>query len=443
MWPNKALLDRDFWRTDLLLWVALAFIHVSPALASICLGLFILQLLFLGDTVAMISVQRIALVLMSLALLWNLMSLMDVAYGGYITHDLNSYGLTTDLTATDLRKLAIGKLQVKLPLMVVLVLYAAGKRLVTVVYRWWPLVVLPVLWISVSSVIHYLKHRAFFDQMVLESKPIPLYSGVYHIEYAVLVGVVVLLMVEGLLSRKVGDGESRRLLAISIAILVLCMHVLGARTGLILLYVGGAMMVFGWLRQNKQWMISVVVSAVLLFGGMGLLPSVQNRVLNTMTDLRTTMKGEDVTHQSFGQRWVAWSVAVATLKESNSALKGFGAGVDGVMKAQYERKRVGLAERHRIGVHNQWLESALQSGWVGFAVLMVAGFFVFREGTAGGDWVGIGLWLAMVVAMMFESLMERQAGILVVIVVFQAMMAKKNSINSEIKTEDALIDKIK
>jgi hypothetical protein len=55
----------------------------------------------------------------------------------------------------------------------------------------------------------------------------------------------------------------------------------------------------------------------------------------------------------------------------------------------------------------------------------------------------VALWLSVVVAMMFESLMERQAGILVLIVLFQGAMAKKNGIYSEIKTEDALIDKIK
>jgi hypothetical protein len=48
-----------------------------------------------------------------------------------------------------------------------------------------------------------------------------------------------------------------------------------------------------------------------------------------------------------------------------------------------------------------------------------------------------------VIAMIFESLMERQAGILVLIVVFQGLMHEKNGSNSEIKTEYALNDENK
>ena len=78
-----------------------------------------------------------------------------------------------------------------------------------------------------------------------------------------------------------------------------------------------------------------------------------------------------------------------------------------------------------------------------FVLLLVAGFFALGDGRNGDRTMEVALWLAVVVAMMFESLMERQAGILVLIVLFQGAMAKKNGIYSEIKTEDALIDKIK
>jgi hypothetical protein len=56
---------------------------------------------------------------------------------------------------------------------------------------------------------------------------------------------------------------------------------------------------------------------------------------------------------------------------------------------------------------------------------------------------GRSIWFALLIAMMFESLMERQAGILVLIVVFQGLMQEKNGSNSEIKTEYALNDENK
>ncbi|MEY4191854.1 MAG: hypothetical protein RJA00_85 [Bacteroidota bacterium] len=438
MWPNKALLERDLWRTDILLWVSFGFVHVSPAVSSIALGLFVLQLILVGDTVPMKGVQRWALFLMAMALCWNMLSLWDSAHGGLVTQSF-----VTDKAAADLQKMALGKLLIKLPWMIVLGLYAAGRRLNTVLYRAWPVVVLPLLWIAVSSVIHYLQHRAFYDQMVLESKPIPLYSNVYHIEFAVMMGGAVLLMLHGLMHAKVKDELSRKLLGASVIVLVVCMHILGSRTGLILLYTGGAAMTGLYLKSQTKQLLKVALVGLLLLGGLILLPSVQNRIANTMEDLRTTERGGDVTHQSFGQRWIAWNTTVAQLKAPTAVISGFGVGTDDVLREAYDRLSVRLAERHRIGVHNQWLEGSMQSGWMSFLALLMLGFFAFGDGSKVDRISGRSIWFALLIAMMFESLMERQAGILVLIVVFQGLMQEKNGSNSEIKTEYALNDENK
>ncbi|MFN6047967.1 MAG: hypothetical protein ACK45C_08125, partial [Bacteroidota bacterium] len=71
MWPNKALLERDLWRTDILLWVSLGFVHISPALSSIALGLVIFELVFVGETVRPPGVQRWALFLMAMTWCWK------------------------------------------------------------------------------------------------------------------------------------------------------------------------------------------------------------------------------------------------------------------------------------------------------------------------------------------------------------------------------------
>jgi len=378
MWPNKALLERDLWRTDILLWVSLGFVHISPALSSIALGLFIFQLVFVGETVLTPGVQRWALFLMAMALCWNLLSLWDSAHTGLVTQSFVS-----DKAAADLQKMALGKLLIKLPWMIVLGLYAAGRRLNTVLYRAWPVVVLPLLWIGVSSVIHYFQHRAFYDQMVLESKPIPLYSTVYHIEFAVMMGGVVLLMLHGLMQGKVKDVFSRKLLILGVIMLVVCMHILGSRTGLILLYAGGSMMTLLFLKRQLKQLVKVVLAGLLLLGGLTMLPSVQNRIANTIEDLNTTVNGGDVTHQSFGQRWIAWNTAAAQLKKPLSAVMGYGVGVDDVLRDAYDQLSVRLAERHRIGVHNQWLEGAMQSGWISFLSILLLGFFCFWRWIVG------------------------------------------------------------
>jgi hypothetical protein len=48
------------------------------------------------------------------------------------------------------------------------------------------------------------------------------------------------------------------------------------------------------------------------------------------------------------------------------------------------------------------------------------------------------IWLALVSAMMFESLLERQAGILIAIVAWQVMLGVKIADNSQIKDDNTL-----
>jgi hypothetical protein len=163
--------------------------------------------------------------------------------------------------------------------------------------------------------------------------------------------------------------------------------------------------------------------------------------VNTLEDFNTTQSGGDVTHQSFGQRWIAWKTAVHLLKsDGNSIFMGSGMGVDENLRRGYEKLDVPLAERHRIGVHNQWLETSLQSGCWSALGLLVFGFFLFQKDRNNSNFSGNSIWLALIAAMMFESVLERQAGVLVVIVAFQVLMGEKIWQNSKIKNEDTLIN---
>ena len=87
----------------------MGFIHVSPALSSICLGIFIVQLLVLGDRVEMSTRQMWGFGLMAMALLWNFVCLFDSVSMGWF-----SQAFVSDRAAADLQKLAWVKMQVKL-----------------------------------------------------------------------------------------------------------------------------------------------------------------------------------------------------------------------------------------------------------------------------------------------------------------------------------------
>jgi len=442
MWPIKAL-DVKFWlRTDVLLWVSLGCIHFSPALASMGLIAYVFQLWVWGDKVEETGSFRWFWWGVSICCGWNIGVILLSGYWPWMVGVGGSAGVPLDVAGSFLEKenvigqMALNKVLIKLPLLLVAMAYGWGRRLRTILGGGWFLGVLPLIWVGVSSVIHYFQHRNFYDQMVLESKPIPLYSGVYHIEFATMMGLMILLIMRGLIQKNLRENYLAMAAGL---VLVICMHVLGSRTGLILLYIGGSLMMGKWIYNKPSFHRRALLLLPLLLVGLLALPSARNRITNTWVDFKTTWSGGDVTHKSFGQRWIAWKSAVSVLSsESNSAIVGAGAWTDERLQKEYSRLDVSLAERHRIGVHNQWLEMALQSGWVSATLFFI---FVFLGlAVVGGNTLGSNqqIWAALVAAMMFESLLERQAGVLIVIVAWQVMLRTKGTDNSQIKDDNTL-----
>lgn len=125
MWPNKAKEIRSWLRTDILLWVSFAFIHVSPAIASMGLGAYVLQLMLLGVRVEPNAAQKLAGWGMFAVLLWNVLSLLDSVTLGWITVG----GLDTGEVGLNM---AIGKVLLKLPFLLICGLMASGRRLNTI-----------------------------------------------------------------------------------------------------------------------------------------------------------------------------------------------------------------------------------------------------------------------------------------------------------------------
>jgi len=442
MWPHKAI-DVKFWlKTDVLLWVSLGCIHFSPALASMGLIAYVFQLWVWGERVDEKGFIRWFWWGVALCVGWNMSVILmsgswpwSVGVGGVS-------GVTADVAGGLLEKesvmgkMALNKALIKLPLFLVAMAYGWGRRLRTIFGVGWFLGVLPLIWVGVSSVIHYFQHRGFYDQMVLESKPIPLYSGVYHIEFATIMGVVVLLLIRGLIQ---GDFLDRYLAIASVFVLLICMHILGSRTGLILVYLGSALMITKWILLKPDYRPKVLMLLPLLLLGLFAVPSARNRIVNTWVDLKTTWTGGDVTHQSFGQRWIAWKASMSVLgSEPNAAMMGSGAWTDDRLQKEYANLDVSLAERHRIGVHNQWLEWSLQSGWMSATIFFVFVFLGLKTVNERLFQSSQYIWLALVSAMMFESLLERQAGILIAIVAWQVMLGVKIADNSQIKDDNTL-----
>lgn len=268
-------------------------------------------------------------------------------------------------------------------------------------------------WIGGASVLNYITHYRFLNQMVLESKPLPLFSSIYHIEFSLILAVVCILQLS--FSNYLEKVWQRRLMAVSFMINIVSLHILSARTGILAFWLGVPFLINhlplpGWLMGPKKWLLLLIPLSMVL-----IVPSLRNRIINTADDLLAVKQSHNLSDKSFGRRWEAWKVAVGVIREK--PLTGVGlAGVENAMQSGFEKKQTYLPVTDRIQPHNQLLELALQSG-IGVLLFFLAWLFLlFLRYRAMLAHTGISILMALGVSMFFESYMERQAGVAVFVV---------------------------
>lgn len=293
--------------------------------------------------------------------------------------------------------------------------------------KYWFLFALPIFWLSIASVINYVQHYKFLSQMVLESKPVPVFTRVYHIEFSVIISFVLLVLIAWKL-----EGNELLLLSnkywfyIISGGLFIALHVLSARTGLLGFWSG--MFYIGWLHR-KLLKIKFVLIGIVIVASFILIPSVKNRLLNTIEDATAVIKNQDLNHKSFGQRWEAWKAIVHAGKKSI----WFGVGqcnIETAMQQSFDELKSDLDAENRISPHNQYLQWFIEIGLVGMCLWILAWIFLMFtcRKWALSKYI-MAIIIAMILSMNFESLMERQAGILA-IVVSLCLISRNKSISN-------------
>lgn len=289
----------------------------------------------------------------------------------------------------------------------------------------------PLWWIAGASILNYVSDFDFLSQMVLESKPLPLYTDVYHIEYSLLITMVLLGM-----TFTFSEVLSKRAGVVFYAIyllLFLALHMVSARTGLLSYWLGMGIWIFYQFRSKS------IIRRIKPIYGIGILtvvlislvqiPSLKNRIVNTTEDLRILMDGGDVNHRSIGQRVEAWKATVGMIAQPGNLITGVGSSqFESALFDSYERQNSQLFLSNRIGPHNQTLQ------WMAtYGLPLSVVWYLLLIGLLGSQ---LGLWAALMVgvpiwaASMFESIAQRQAGTLSVIlvcVVFQTIVQYRDN----------------
>jgi O-antigen ligase len=138
--------------------------------------------------------------------------------------------------------------------------------------------------------------------------------------------------------------------------------------------------------------------------------------MNTYEDLNAVTQNKDLNHKSFGQRWEAWKAIIHAGQETT----WFGVGqcnIERKMQQSFDELKSNLDAENRISPHNQYLQWFIEIGIVGM-LMWITCFSVFfiwmrRNGVSEQLWSVV---IALILSINFESLMERQSGVMIIIV---------------------------
>ncbi len=288
---------------------------------------------------------------------------------------------------------------------------------------------------AVVSVYNYFTNKELFDDLILQSKPLPIEMGygIYHIQFSIILASVILFGIITL--QKLYKNRQLGLLFYSLLFLVavnmICIHILSARTGLLALYIGIALWMISQFRSvgKKQllWILPLLIIApVILFYSSS---SLRNRMKNTIEDFNVVMTHKDANDYSFALRVRAWQNAIDVIKQHPAFGTGLG-DAEQVLFNNFESVDASIAPHNRKNPHFQFMETAVQSGLLCglvYLLIFIVGWIRYERKF---NFILIAFALLYFVASCFESILERQASD-VAFVFFMALGAAYTSIDSK------------
>lgn len=266
-----------------------------------------------------------------------------------------------------------------------------------------------VLIINIIAVSNYLLNKEYFDEMLLQSKHIPILR-MHHIHFGIL-NAIFILGLAGLVYLKKVTGLQKKLTIAMLLLITIACHILSSRTGLISLYSGVLMVLLVLVFKHKslKLLFAGLFSIAIIIGSAYFIStSFRSKIANSLEDFRSWDQGEEINYKSMAMRVEAYKTSAYVLSEH-----AFGVGAEAqeaAMQEAYTARNTVLFKQNRVGPHNQFLEYGVKFGWLGILFLFFYFASVFRMSLAT-DFPYLGIVVIIFVSTQFESLLERQASI--------------------------------
>ena len=222
--------------------------------------------------------------------------------------------------------------------------------------------------VGLATLAQFMGRTAAITEAIRLGQNVPVITRVFHIHFGVMLALAFFWGVE-LQRSPLARPWLRAALLGALAAIVLVLHVLAYRTGLLALYAGllAAVLRLLWCRRwgPVMGLLGLLVAGPWL--GYQLLGPLQQRWGNTRWDISQFLNGRDINDYSLARRLAAWETAAAVVR-AHPLLGVAPADANAAMMEQYAWRDFGLRPENRIMIHNQYLHALVGGGVLGLVL---------------------------------------------------------------------------
>lgn len=276
------------------------------------------------------------------------------------------------------------------------------------VYLYLLLICLGCAW----SLSQYLADTTAMHEAYLRAKTLPTPSDDDHIRFSWMVVVALLLGIHLVFTEQ--QQQTRLGISAAIVFLVVYLHLLAAKTGLVGLYTGVGIYVLYTVFIRKQWKTALAIVAT----GSAMaaicyltLPTLRNRIQYVVYDLSNYAKGNTLPGYTDASR--LWSMKAGYQLTLQHPLQGVGFGdMRSAVDQWHTVHHPGSPDYERFLPANEWLVYGTGSGIPG-SICFTIGFLALLYFTTRRNILSVILSVTAILPFLFDDTLEGQTGVIV------------------------------
>lgn len=302
-------------------------------------------------------------------------------------------------------------LSVKIPLLTLLL----GLYAVTITDDQWKKISITYIIIislgSAWSIGQYLLDATAMEAAYLKAKVLPTPADADYVRFSWMVVIAILLGIKCFLAET--QKRIQLLLILLIFCLVIYLHMLAAKTGLLCLYGAIGIYILHVFLMEKKWkrgLLLIVIFSSFAFIAYNSLPTLRNRVQYVLYDFSLYAKGNTAPGYNDAARWLSIRAGYNITKEHPVTGVGFGDLLPSV-EQWHQINNPGGFDYERFRPACEWLVYSAGSGILGMLCFSAGIFFLLFRNT-GRNPLSIILAITTLVPLLTDDTLEGQFGVI-------------------------------